>query len=177
MLLIAVILPHVRADENLLGRELRPAGSKVSQPATWHADVVFLWPAMLWRACLWSRHGWRLHAVHDTLSFIKDGWKFINFSEIKRNSELICQLPYERTHCKDLWLGMMMAQTELNAYKLEILVEAACRYALVMELLTIIHDMRNGRPIDFAESELLNAASFAAPLARAERLNQGIDCE
>lgn len=70
-----------------------------------------------------------------------------------------------------------MARTEFDAYKLEILVEAACRYALVMELLSVIHDMRNGIHIDITESELLNAASFAAPLARAERLSKGIDYE
>ncbi len=70
-----------------------------------------------------------------------------------------------------------MDRVEFDAYKLEILVEAACRYALVMELLSVIHDMRNGQPIDFAESDLLKAASVAAPLARAERLSQGIDYE
>ncbi len=70
-----------------------------------------------------------------------------------------------------------MARVEFEAYKLEILVEAACRYALVMELLSVIHDMRNGQSVDIAESALLNAASVAAPLARAERLSQGIDHE
>lgn len=70
-----------------------------------------------------------------------------------------------------------MARVEFEAYKLEILVEAACRYALVMDLLSVIHDMRNGQSVDIAESALLNAASVAAPLARAERLSQGIDHE
>ncbi|TCS37847.1 hypothetical protein EDC30_103139 [Paucimonas lemoignei] len=74
-----------------------------------------------------------------------------------------------------------MARVEYEAYKLEVLVEAACRYTLVMDLLSAIHDMqkemRNGQPINFAESELLNTASVAALLARAERLNQGIDKE
>ncbi len=70
-----------------------------------------------------------------------------------------------------------MARMEQEAYKLEILVEAACRYSLVMDLLCVIHDMRNGQKIDSAESELLNTASVAALLARAERLSQGIDRE
>lgn len=68
-----------------------------------------------------------------------------------------------------------MVRSEYEAYKLEILVEAACRYTLVMDLLSLIHDMRNGEPINFAESELINTASVAALLARAERLSQGID--
>lgn len=71
----------------------------------------------------------------------------------------------------------MVVRTECEAYKLEILVEAACRYALVMDLLFLIHDMRNGQQLDIAESELLNTASVAALLARAERLCQGIDKE
>lgn len=74
-----------------------------------------------------------------------------------------------------------MARVEYEAYKLEILVEAACRYTLVMDLLSAIHDiqqeMRNGQPINIADSDLLNTASVAALLARAERLNQGIDKE
>lgn len=76
-----------------------------------------------------------------------------------------------------------MVRVEYEAYKLEILVEAACRYTLVMDLLSAIHDMqkemRNGQPINLADSEfeLLNTASVAALLARAERLNQGIDKE
>lgn len=74
-----------------------------------------------------------------------------------------------------------MARAEYEAYKLEVLVEAACRYTLVMDLLSVIHDMhtemRNGQQINFAESELLNTASVAALLARAERINQGIDRE
>jgi len=68
-----------------------------------------------------------------------------------------------------------MVRSEYEAYKLEILVEAACRYTLVMDLLSVIRDMRNGEPINFADSELLNTASVAALLARAERLSQGID--
>lgn len=68
-----------------------------------------------------------------------------------------------------------MVRSEYEAYKLEILVEAACRYTLVMDLLSLIHDMRNGEPINFAESELINTASVAALLARAERISQGID--
>lgn len=74
-----------------------------------------------------------------------------------------------------------MARAEYEAYKLEILVEAACRYSLVMDLLSTIREMqtemRNGQPVNFANSELLNTASVAALLARAERLNQGIDRE
>lgn len=70
-----------------------------------------------------------------------------------------------------------MARTEHEAYKLEILVEAACRYALVMDLLSLIHDMRTGQQVSLAESELMNTASVAALLARAERLSQGLDRE
>lgn len=74
-----------------------------------------------------------------------------------------------------------MARADYEAYKLEILVEAACRYSLVMDLLATIHEMqtemRNGQPVNFADSELLNTASVAALLARAERLSQGIDRE
>ncbi|RJG03071.1 hypothetical protein [Noviherbaspirillum sedimenti] len=70
-----------------------------------------------------------------------------------------------------------MVRTEYEAYKLEILVEAACRYALVMDLLSLIHDMRTGQQMSLAESELMNTASVAALLARAERLSQGIDRE
>lgn len=68
-----------------------------------------------------------------------------------------------------------MVRSEYEAYKLEILVEAACRYTLIMDLLSVIREMRNGEPINFAESELLNTASVAALLARAERRSQGID--
>ena len=71
----------------------------------------------------------------------------------------------------------MMVRSECEAYKLEILVEAACRYALVMDLLSLIHDMHNGQQINLAESELLNTASIAAILARAERLRHGLDLE
>lgn len=74
-----------------------------------------------------------------------------------------------------------MARAEYEAYKLEILVEAACRYSLVMDLLATIHEMqtemRNGQQVDFTNSELLNTASVAALLARAERISQGIDRE
>lgn len=74
-----------------------------------------------------------------------------------------------------------MVRAEYEAYKLEILVEAACRYTLVMDLLATIHDMqremRNGQQVNIADSELLNTASVAALLARAERINLGIDPE
>ena len=74
-----------------------------------------------------------------------------------------------------------MARAEYEAYKLEVLVEAACRYSLVMDLLSAIHDMqngmRNGQQMSCADSELMNTASVAALLARAERLSQGIDRE
>lgn len=70
-----------------------------------------------------------------------------------------------------------MDRIESQACKLEILVEAACHYTLVMDLLCIIHDMRNGRPIDADSAALFDTASTAALLASAERLRQGIDHE
>lgn len=70
-----------------------------------------------------------------------------------------------------------MASGDETALKLEILVEAACRYGLVMDLLTVIHEMHNGHPLDESDSHLLNSASIAALLAKAERVNQGIDRE
>jgi hypothetical protein len=57
------------------------------------------------------------------------------------------------------------------------MVEAACRYGIILELLSVIHEMRNGRQLDREDSDLLNTASVAALLARAERLNKGIDIE
>jgi hypothetical protein len=68
-----------------------------------------------------------------------------------------------------------MAATEHTVRQLEILVEAACHYGIVLELLSAIHDMQNGRPLDAADARLVNTASIAALLARAERSNRGID--
>jgi hypothetical protein len=68
-----------------------------------------------------------------------------------------------------------MARVDLTAYQLENLVEAACQYATVMELLSVIHSMRNREELESSESDILNVASVAALLARAQRLNQGID--
>lgn len=68
-----------------------------------------------------------------------------------------------------------MALADTTAVRLEILVEAACRYELVMDLLSAIHDLRNGRTLDPVETKLLDAASIAALLAKLERVQQGLD--
>jgi hypothetical protein len=80
---------------------------------------------------------------------------------------------------KALLRGMDMAipDTDITTRQLEILVEAACRYGVVLDLLSVIHELRNGRQLDSADSDLLDAASVAALLAKLERLNQGIDIE
>lgn len=70
-----------------------------------------------------------------------------------------------------------MALARVTTRQLEILVEAACQYGLIMDLLRAIHDMRNGRQLDSAEADLLNTASIAALLAKVERVNKGIDME
>jgi hypothetical protein len=72
---------------------------------------------------------------------------------------------------------MQMALADITTRQLEILVEAACRYGVVLELLSAIHEMRNGRQLDSADASLLDAASVASLLARLERVNQGIDTE
>jgi hypothetical protein len=72
---------------------------------------------------------------------------------------------------------MEMALAEFKARQLEILVEAACRYGVVLDLLTAIHALRNGRQLDSADANLLDAASVASLLAKLERVNQGIDME
>ncbi|WP_194721016.1 hypothetical protein [Noviherbaspirillum malthae] len=55
--------------------------------------------------------------------------------------------------------------------------EAACHYGLVLELLSAIHEMQNGRELDDADARLVNTASIAALLARVERSERGIDTE
>jgi hypothetical protein len=70
-----------------------------------------------------------------------------------------------------------MAFTDMTTRQLEILVEAACRYRVVLDLLSVIHELRNGRQLDPDDANLLDAASVAALIARLERLNQGIDME
>jgi len=70
-----------------------------------------------------------------------------------------------------------MAPAEIAATQLEMLVEAACRYRPVMDLLTAVHEIRNGRDPDDDAADLLDAASVAALLARAQRINDGIDRE
>jgi hypothetical protein len=70
-----------------------------------------------------------------------------------------------------------MSAAEHTARQLEILVEAACHYGLVLDLLSVIHDMQNGRQLDSAEEQLVNSASIAALLARVERVDRGIDSE
>lgn len=70
-----------------------------------------------------------------------------------------------------------MPAAEHTARQLEILVEAACHYGLVLELLSAIHEMQNGRELDAADARLVNSASIAALLARVERSKRGIDPE
>jgi hypothetical protein len=70
-----------------------------------------------------------------------------------------------------------MATADVTTRQLEVLVEAACRYGVVLELLSVIHELQNGRQLAPADSTLLDAASTASLLARLERLNQGIDME
>lgn len=70
-----------------------------------------------------------------------------------------------------------MALADITTRQLEMLVEAACRYGVVLDLLSVIHEMRNGRQLAPDDSNLLDAASVAALLARLERRNQGIDME
>ena len=70
-----------------------------------------------------------------------------------------------------------MALSDITARQLEILVEAACRYGVVLDLLSVIHMLRNGRELGSADADLLDAASVAALIAKLERVNQGIDIE
>ncbi|WP_382242236.1 hypothetical protein [Herbaspirillum sp. GCM10030257] len=74
-------------------------------------------------------------------------------------------------------LRFLMPAAEHTARQLEIFVEAACHYGLVLELLSVIHDMRNGRQLDAEDAQLVNTASIAALLAKVERSNRGIDSE
>jgi hypothetical protein len=74
-------------------------------------------------------------------------------------------------------MEMALADDTSRTRQLELLVEAACRYGVVLDLLSAIHELRNGRQLDLADANLLDAASVAALLARLERLNQGIDLE
>ncbi|WP_019142875.1 hypothetical protein [Noviherbaspirillum massiliense] len=46
-----------------------------------------------------------------------------------------------------------------------------------MELLLTIREMYNGNELEADASELIESASVAALLAKAERLNQGIDAQ
>lgn len=70
-----------------------------------------------------------------------------------------------------------MALAHITTRQLEMLVEAACRYGVVLDLLSAIHELRNGRQLDPDDADLLDAASVASLLARLERLNKGIDTE
>jgi hypothetical protein len=70
-----------------------------------------------------------------------------------------------------------MALARITTRQLEVLVEAACRYGVVLDLLSAIHELRNGRQLDADDASLLDAASVASLLARVERLNKGIDME
>jgi hypothetical protein len=63
----------------------------------------------------------------------------------------------------------------IDVTTLETLVEAACRYGTVLDLLSVIHDMRKGQTLESTEADLLDTASIAALLAKVERINQGID--
>jgi hypothetical protein len=68
-----------------------------------------------------------------------------------------------------------MARIDLVSYQLEVLVEAACQYKIVMELLSAIHDLHNGRELEAPYEKLMQSASIAALLAKVEREKQGID--
>lgn len=68
-----------------------------------------------------------------------------------------------------------MARVDITAYQLEVLVAAACQYELVLELLMLIREIHNGHELGPDDSELIRSASLAALVAKAERLNQGID--
>lgn len=68
-----------------------------------------------------------------------------------------------------------MARVDVTAYRLESLVEAASQNSTVMELLSAIHNLCNRDELESADNELLNVASVAALLARAQRSNQDID--
>jgi hypothetical protein len=70
-----------------------------------------------------------------------------------------------------------MARTDHVSYQLEVLVEAACQYKIVMELLSAIHDLHNGRELQAPYDKLMQCASVAALLARVEREKQGIDIQ
>lgn len=72
-------------------------------------------------------------------------------------------------------MGSAMPAADQTVRQLEILVEAACHYGIVLELLSVIHDMQNGRQLDADEERLVNSASIAALLARVERSRRGID--
>ncbi len=68
-----------------------------------------------------------------------------------------------------------MPAAEQTARQLEILVEAACRYGIVMELLSVIHEVQNGRQLAPGDAQLFNAASIASLIAKVERSSRGID--
>ncbi|RJF98989.1 hypothetical protein [Noviherbaspirillum saxi] len=74
-------------------------------------------------------------------------------------------------------MGFSMPAAEHTARQLEILVEAACHYGLVLELLSVIHEMQNGRQLDAEDEQLVNVASVASLLAKVERSHRGIDTE
>jgi hypothetical protein len=92
--------------------------------------------------------------------------------------ELPSEFPYEEPVPPNrFWMRSHMAAAEQTAQRLEILVEAACRYGLVLELLSAIHEMQNGRQLGQGEADLFNAASIAALLAKVERSRRGIDVD
>lgn len=60
---------------------------------------------------------------------------------------------------------------EQSANQIEALVEAARRYAPVLELLTIVRELRDGQELDDPKEKLLQLACVAALLARAEEIH------
>lgn len=93
--------------------------------------------------------------------------------------ELPWDFPHEglMTACRPTPKGNIVPAANQTVQQLEILVEAACHYGVVLELLSAIHDMQNGRPLDPEETKLVHSASIAALLAKVERSRRGIDID
>lgn len=70
-----------------------------------------------------------------------------------------------------------MSPVELNTYRMQTLVEAASRYGTVLQLLELVRAMREGKKMNDEDLSFLDAASTASLLAKASRLNEGVDIE
>jgi hypothetical protein len=70
-----------------------------------------------------------------------------------------------------------VSPVELNAYRMQTLVEAASRYGTVLQLLELVRAMQEGKKMNDEEILFLEAASTASLLAKATRLNDGVDLE